>query len=291
MEMAASRLYSEKFLLNSLYRAAICKNADDFVRFQVDQINQNIPKFQSDFLTVNILHLNKKFMLDGEITSAVAHNSQNTINSYQRSLIHDEFTPISFLNAGTAMFNTAFRPMDDWIDQPIYRLHCTPYDHHWVLAVSYRFPHHKTTFIAFHYMRAKGTGFSEELSEEFVEYISYPFYLAWLHIYGAICADTLYEWLSLCAGMTEPRFHVVRAIAGQGLSNTQILAKNFGVSRSGIDKHITNSNEILLSQQPELQLSGSHNNNRTLAIGKAYLFFQFGAGAVLRNLPRRPSQG
>ena len=266
--MSASKLYSENFLLDDLYRAAIRKDADDFVRFQVDQINQNIPKFQSDFLTVNILHLNKKFMLDGDITSAVAHNSQNTIKSYQRSLIHDEFTPISFLNTGSAMFNTAFQSMDEWIDQPIYKLHCTPYDHHWVLGVSYRFPHYKTTFIAFQYLRAKGSGFSEELSEEFVEYISYPFYLSWLHIYGAICADTLHEWLSLCAGMTEPRFLLVRAIAGQGIGKTGTLAKNFGVSRSGIDKHIANTKEILLSRRPELQLSSNQYDCRPLAIGK-----------------------
>ncbi len=91
--------------------------------------------------------------------------------------------------------------------------------------------------------------------------------------------------------MAEPKFHVVRAIAGQGLSNARILAKNFGVSKSAIDKHIANAHDTLLARQPELQLSGDHFADRSLTIAKASQFFGFGVGAALRKLPRRLIKG
>jgi len=230
-------------------------------------------------------------MPDGEITSAVAHNSQKSIESYQRFMIHDEFTPISFLHTGTAMFNTAFRPIEEWLLQPIYKQHCTPFDFHWVIGLSYRFPHHKTTFLAFHYLQAKGEGFTHSLDEEFIEYVSYPFYLAWLHIYGAICADTLHQWLSLCAGMTLPRFLVIRTIAGQGIAHANTLGNTLNITTKTIYRHIENAQETILSQLPQSQIDGDHNASRILNIAKAYSFFEFGSGQLIRKLPRRVLKG
>lgn len=288
--MRGEDIYKNAFLVDELQRAATTMNRDQFVKFQVDSINCLGRNFHSDFLTVNILHLNDKFMLDGEITSAVAHTSQNTIDSYQRALIHDEFTPITFLHSGTALFNTSIRTMDEWIDHPIYTEHCTTYDLHWVLGISYRFPHHKTTFVAFDYIRAKGEPFSPDLTEEYVEYLSYPFYLAWLHIYGAICAETLKEWLTLCVGMTQPRFFVLRGIAGQGLTKAPMLADRFGLQPRTIHRHVENIFEQLLSREPELyKFEG--NANRLTSIQQAYRFMEFGAGNASRVLPRRKFDG
>ena len=119
--MRGETLFKRKFLLDELHRAATTMNRDQFVRFQMDMINQLGRNFVSDFLTVNILHLNGDFMLDGEITSAVAYNSQNTIESYQKALIHDDFTPITFLHSGSALFNTSILVMKLVLQENVYQ--------------------------------------------------------------------------------------------------------------------------------------------------------------------------
>jgi hypothetical protein len=257
-----------------------------FAKFQVDSIAQLGRDFVSDFLTVNILHLNDKFLLDGDITSAVAYTDEKTIESYQRALIHDTFTPLTFLNSGSALFLEATNSMDYWCDQTIFKEHCTPYEQYWILGVSYQYPHHKTTFIAFDYIRAKGEPFSSDLTEEYVEYVSYPFYLAWLHIHGAICGETLRGWLALCAGMTQARFTVLRAMAGQGITKAAELGGLLNLAQGTIHRHTENAYEALLSSGVEL-IDSTGNANRVLELTRQYQFFNYGMGNVARKLPRR----
>jgi len=284
--MRKEQIYSSDFLLNHICLAAEKLDRNDYAKFQVDSVNQLARDFKSDFLTVNILHLNEKLLLDGKITSAIAYASKNTIENYQKILIEDSFTPVTFLNPGTAIFNNSLKAMDEWIDLPIYKEHCTPFDHYWVIGISYQFPHHKTTFVAFDYMRAKGKPYNKLLSEEYIEYISYPFYLGWLRIYGAICSETLREWLSLCIGITQPRFFVLRAIAGQGETRAVKLAEALGVQPKAIYRHVENTFESILSLRPE-QYEYDGNADRISSILRSYRFLQFGSGALSRGLPRR----
>lgn len=282
----AEQIYQSRFLLNDLLPAALKMDRNDYAEFQLNEINKLCPQFQSDFLTVNILHLNAKFLLDGEITSAVARTPLDTITSYEKVLLHDSFTPLTFLNSGTAFFNDAVREIDDWIDQPIYTEHCTPFDHHWVLGVSYRYPHHKKTFVAFDYMRAKGEPYFSDLREEYVEYISYPFYLGWLHLYGAICSDTLRDWLVLCAGMSKARFLVIRGIAGEGITRAPDLSSALGLKSRTIHRHVEMTFDNILSVEPEKQIFEG-NADRVATIARAYRFMQFGSGSARRQLPRK----
>ena len=279
-------IYQSKFLLDDLLPAALTMNRNDFAEFQLSEINKLCPQFRSDFLTVNILHLNSKFILDGEITSAVARTPSDTILSYEQVLLHDTFTPLTFLNSGAALFNDSVREIDDWIDRPIYTEHCTPFDHHWVLGVSYRYPHHKKTFVAFDYIRAKGKPYPLELREEYVEYVSYPFYLCWLHVYGAICSETLRDWLTLCARMSEARFLVIRGIAGQGLTRAPDLSSALGLKPRTIHRHVEMTFENILSIEPEKQIFEG-NADRVATIAHAYRFMRFGSGSASRQLPRR----
>lgn len=280
------QIYQSKFLLGDLLPAVLTMDRNDFAEFQLNEINKLCPQFQSDFLTVNILHLNAKFLLDGEISSAVARTPSETITSYEKVLLHDSFTPLTFLNSGTALFNDAVREIDDWIDRPIYTEHCTPFDHHWVLGVSYSYPHHKKTFVAFDFIRAKGRPYPVTLREEYVEYISYPFYLGWLYLYGAICGETLREWLMLCSGMSEARFLVIRGIAGQGLTRANELSSALGVKPRTIHRHVEMTFENVLSLEPEKQVFEG-NADRVATIARAYRFMQLGSGKAQRELPRR----
>lgn len=284
--MKCDPLYQKQFLIGELLPAALRKEPKEFTKFQIEQIRENIPKFQPHKITVNILHLNDKNLPDGEISSTVANLPESVIDSYQKNLLHDSFTPITFSQTGSALFSEAVRSMQEWEDQLIYKNHCTPYGHYWVIGVSYQFPHHKKTFLAFDYMRDKGASFCSNLEEEYVEYISYPFYLAWLHIYNAICSDTLKEWLVLSAGMTEARFKIIRGIAGQGLPKAKFLAEHLNINPRTIHRHVENSFEQLLSLQPERQVYEG-NADRISSIMKAYRFMEYGASNVKRILPKR----
>lgn len=180
--MRPSLLYSREFLLAELYNSARLMSRNEYAHFQLGAINKYVKMLASDFLTVNILHMNSKGFPDGEIVSVVANHPNSVIGNYQKNLSYDLFTPLTFQHPGSALFVEAVRPMNEWECSDIYKKHCTPYGQYWVVGLSYLFPHKKKTYLAFDYMRAQGEkGYSDKLTEEFIEYISYPFYLGWLY--------------------------------------------------------------------------------------------------------------
>lgn len=290
--MHPDKLYNKEFLLGDLYSAATTMNPREYARFHFDSLNKYAKHFESDFLTVNILHLNKKQQLDGNIVSAVVNQPDSIIDNYQRNLAEDNFTPKTFIHSGTALFVEAENTMDYWYDSTIYKKHCTIYDQYWVLGISYPFPHKKTTFLAIDYMRAKGDGFLACLKESYIEYITYPFYLGWLHIHDeAICKETLHDWLTLVTEMTETRFHLLRSMAGHGVTNSKTLSKTFGVTPKTIDKNIANAFDALSVKFHEhsknkVVIPNRNNDQRSMLV-HAYRFMEFGKGDMERILPKR----
>lgn len=281
-----SIIYSKDFLLNDLYRASISMRREEYVYFHADKINELVDGFDFEFLHVSNFHVDKKFELDGEVTNAVAYTSPCSVDNYLRSQKYDDFSFHTYLNTGAALFNETIRSLPEWSDHKFYKMHCTVYNYHSILSISFHYPHHKKTFVAFDYLRAPWLDFSADLTEEFVEYITYPLFLGWLRVYGAICDETLKEWLSLCVGMTPPRFQVLRALNERGIVNRGQIAGSRGLSIKTIDRHIENAYEQLLRYKPDWT-DYSGNAGRVLALSQAYRFFAFGCGQVSRKLPRR----
>lgn len=293
--MAASIIYSQSFLLNDLFKAAslMKRKHNDFAEFQLKSINQLALNFKPEFLTINILQLNKKMMLDGDIVSSVANHPSSVISSYQRHILGDHFTPNTILNPGVALYIDAIKPMDYWVETPIYKNHCTPYSQYWVIGLSYRHPQSQSAFIAFDYMRPEGQPFSYKLTEEYIEYISFPFYLAWLYLHDAICENTLKEQLTLCAETPEIGFHVLRSIVGECIAQPGLLSKYLQRSEGTIRRQIENlylklPSEYKKSQQMYINSNGKRAMaNRVLVLSQAYRYLSFGEGKIERPLPRR----
>ena len=284
--MRASPVYSSHFLLDDLYRAATKMNRDEYVCFHADMLKKHSEKLRFDALTVNILHVDRNGFPDGGITSAVAHVAKSVIGSYEKHLALDAFTPLTFSQTGTALFIETVKPIDYWLDSPVYKHHCSPYDFHWVIGVSYKYPHQKTAFVAFDYMKAKGAAHSLALTEFDIEYLSYPFYLGWLYQYGAICNETLYHWLNLLADTPPARFRVLRGLAEPGVFHAGMFARNIGSSKKSVYRHLEHAFEELRVKDNEIS-EFDYNANRLLALSKAYRFFEFGAASSQSHLPTR----
>ncbi|MEP1265063.1 MAG: helix-turn-helix domain-containing protein [Rhizobiaceae bacterium] len=270
--------------------AAIAMPHQEFAKFQADSLNQMSKRLNFDALTVNLVRLNQHGIPDGDIVSAVAYTPISTISNYQRHLHLDEFTPFTFMQPGSAVFVDAVKPMDYWENSTGYRVHCTPYDFHWVLGISYAFPFHASAVVAIDYMRAKSRNFPNDLEEFEVEYLSFPYYLGWLLQFGAIDQHILRFWLALLADMPPSRFRVVRGFAERKAVNAKTLARSMGCSKKTIYRHLEHAfDELLLRDNRLTDLIGSP--NRILALSQAYRFFEFGSAAVERVLPVRRSGG
>ncbi|MEP1206363.1 MAG: hypothetical protein ABJM29_17410 [Rhizobiaceae bacterium] len=289
--MRTATIYQSRFLLKELYPAALKSSRSEFVQFHADAINQNCRQLTFDALTVNILRVNDKGLPDGDIVSAVAHVSESVVANYQKHLLLDQFTPITLAQPGTAVFIEAVRPIDHWENTEIYKKHCTPFDFYWVLGVSYIYPFHTTALVAFDYMRSKGDAYCNELSEFEVEYLSYPFYLGWLHQFGAIGPETLRQWLTLLADMPPARFRVIRGLAEPRAFNARTFAQSIGSTQNTVYRHLEHAFEELMVRDSDfIDLDGSI--NRILALSKAYRFFEFGTASSQRILPtRKPPVG
>ena len=287
--MRTSWLYKKPFLVEELFRAIIKLDRTGYAKYHAATLNEFSKSLTFDALTVNILHLNQKGLPDGKIVSSVANVSKSVIPNYQRHLALDEFTPQTFFEPGSALFIEATNPIDYWVDTPIYRQHCTPYDFHWVIGVSYCFPHQKRTFVVFDYMRAQEQNYGPELTEFEVEYLSFPFYLGWLYQYGAICPDTLFDWLTLIADMPPARFRVLRAFFDACNFSASQFSGQTNITKKTVYRHVEQAFDELIIKKPQLQgIDG--NANRLLSLTRAYSFLSFGASANNRDLPVRCSE-
>ena len=284
--MKIHHIFSKDYLLKELYPAVLSLPRKQYVYFHADAMNREIASLSFDFLTANILHLDKRCFPEGEIISEVAYAHESSKKTYEKNLIKDDFTPLTLLTPGSALFAEAIKPMDVWIDTPIWHSHCVEQDFHWVIAISYKYPHRKKTVITFHYVKSKGAPFHISITEELIEYFSFPFFLGWLFQYGAICHETLKEWLTLMIGVSPERFRILRALADPGMASARTLAENLFVSSSTVYKHLENSFDTLLTLEPGRQQFNG-NANRILSLAKAYSFMDFGAASCRRILPKR----
>ncbi|MEP4292187.1 MAG: hypothetical protein ABJ358_09745 [Rhizobiaceae bacterium] len=260
----------------------------EFAKFHADSLNQMSPRLNFDALTINLARHNQKGLPDGEIVSAVANTPRSVIANYGRHIHLDEFTPLTFLQPGSAVFVDAVTSMENWASSAIYKIVCSPYDFHWVLGVSYVYPFHTKSVVAIDYMCCKENAFANDLEEFEVEYLTFPYFLGWLFQFGAIDAQTLRLWLSHIANMPPARFRVVRGLAERKAFNARSFSKAIGCSQKTVYRHLEIAFEELVCRNNELaSLDGT--SNRILALSNAYRFFEFGTASVSRTLPlRRP---
>lgn len=284
--MQLGNIYRSEFLLGDLIAATKKQDKDSFVSFQGQKSLELTRSPLFDFLAVNILRLKPDGSLDGELLGAVYNVSPLVIKSYEKNLYLDDFTPQLFGSLGSAVFNESVRPMDDWLDRPIYRSHCNFFDYHRVCEVAYSYPFHVNPKIVMFISVDKNRQFPTDLSEEIVEYIFFPFYLGWLHVYRLIDVHTLRHWLSLLVGMTLPRFRIIRALFEPCTLSTKQMANDLDLSTSAVNRHLENAMENLMRISPHLQEKDG-NANRLAELLKAYRFFEFAPSSINRKFPKR----
>jgi len=284
--MRSSPIYKPSFLTELLPACASSLDGDKFAEFQGKSLLEMVSSSFFDFLAVNAFHLKSTGFLDGSLTSFVYNVDQAVIPSYENNLLHDDFTPMLFGSPGTAMFNNAVRPMDDWETRPIYTEHCNLFDYGEVCEVAFSFPFHKHPKIVIFISKEPGQRFPYEISEEQVEYLFFPFYLGWLRVMGLVDQSTLLQWMRLLSGMTLARFRVLRSLFEPKPWNLKGSAMQLGLSDAAIYRHIEGAFEHLVKVEPTLQ-SGVGSANRLVELSKAYSFFSFAPGEIRRTLPRK----
>lgn len=284
--MRISPIYRSEFLLKDLVKRASSRDGDAFLNFQGNSLLQIMGNDLFDFMAVNTFYLRQNGTLDGGLTSSVFNAPKAVVESYERNILHDTFTPTLFAKTGTAVFNSAVKSMEEWEDSPIYTEHCSIFDFGVVCEVAYTFPFHRLPRIVIFMSKAPGAQFSAHLTEEEIEYIFFPFYLGWLRVFDLIDHETLDRWLQLLCGMSLARFRVLRSLFEPQPWNGKKRALELGVSDAAIYRHIEGAFEHLLTVDPELQ-NDNVSANRLVELTKAYYFFSFAPGEIKRSMPRK----
>jgi len=148
----APHIYKEQFLLNDLYRAATSCSPKDFACFHLKSLKNHIG---CEFLTVNVLDISVIGQPDSLIASAIANVDKACITSYANHLQHDCFTPTLFMYPGSTVFADAQRPMDEWFEQNIYKLHCNLFSFYWTAVITYQCAYRQRLRLAFYYINPK----------------------------------------------------------------------------------------------------------------------------------------
>lgn len=284
--MKPSPIYRADFLMGELHPAALQMNWQDFIHFQTDTINNLAKGFDIDSIKVAAAPIGRNKGLGHELSGAVSYGDLGLLENYRDHLDFDDLSPLVIQSPGSALFGEALMSSQDWRNHPLHLSHCLPFGITAGIALGYHFPLFRRSAMIMLYFRHRDPVFPPSLTEEYVEYISFPFYLCWLYKMRSICQDTLKEWLGSCADMSQARFLVLRAMAGQGIAKASDLAEGLGLSVGTIRRHTENAYEALLRQNADwVEVAG--NASRVIDITRQYHFFRYGPGNIRRPLPRR----
>ncbi len=233
----APNVYKEKFLLNDLYKAATSCRPEDFARFHLNSLKGRIG---CEFITINVLDTNAMDRPEGQMESVVAGVDTACIKNYANHLQHDYFTPKLFRYPGTAGFADAQRPMDEWFEQNIYKLHCNLFSFYWIAGLTYRCAYRRRARIGINYINPKEKPFSSPLtlSEFDIEYLSFPFFLGWLYQFRDIDADELNYRLSYLIDLPPGQFLAIRSLMWQPLMNSQKISDALGLSLKAFHRRL-----------------------------------------------------
>lgn len=278
MKASLKLLYSKDFLLKELWPCATRSDPKDFAVFHAKTVKAVFPDLEFDFLAINRIHLNAKGVLD---IGSVYDCPQKIIASCERTLHHDLFLPVVPNHCGAAPNSGEVESTEQCDETPFFKSHCHIFDTQHAIGMAYQFPHHKLSFLTFYYMCSPNTQCATDVNKKWVEYVSLPFCLAWMHLHDRICAQTLKDYLSRLIGKTPERLQVLREIASSPAFNAKNAANQLGVSVHTIYKHVSEAHqELLCHDSLDKRLFTDGNSNRIHLLAHQYRFLSWAGRGV-----------
>lgn len=277
--------YTAEFL-EEMHGRACQDDHRAFSKFQANSLKTILGTDYFDYLIVLLVGLDRSGLVSETIFGRTHEIDERILTSYDAISLTDEFTPILARNSGTFLHNTALNSIEKLFSEfALYRDFAQTFDFYQFGAIAYQVPFRTRQKVVFFLSKGNRANFDCRYTEEELEYVIFPFFLAWLHRLNIIDSLYLKRWLALIEGITLPRFRVLRAFFEQEAQGVKEIAKGLGVSKHGVYRHIEHSFETLLSLNPKLDLSEG-SKNRLVEIGKAYSFLGFGPSFLSRKIPR-----
>lgn len=223
-------VYSRRFLLEELPRTSDRLYNDAFARYQCERVGDLNPSFKASVLSVSQVHCER----DGEFVDANLFGGCNVpkdaIKLYRRVHHLDVMAETTWQSTGSAIFNTDFQSVDDWLADEFYTEFKAPLGLHHTVILNLHSPFNQRARIRFSYQTEFPKTFGDDLTKDEVEFYTLPFYIVWLCRIGQIDRDTMLVWLGTLEGMTPLRLVLLRELTSFRQYRNAATAAKLGIS-------------------------------------------------------------
>ena len=165
--------------------------------FQRSTMAKIWPEFHYDFSNTSKVEIDQQ-LGPSDLATIFCNLPDSTLESYLENAIHDDLSPLAYINQGRIIVHNKLREQNEWMSHPFFVNHCMKYGIYGSSSIGYLYPAHRATYIAFDYMGNKTNKCWDNIDHLPLEYLSFPFALAWLYRFGAMDIEEL-----------ERRFHAL----------------------------------------------------------------------------------
>lgn len=232
--------FSPGFLIRDLQEATFKCSDQEFARFHQESLRHLLPGFDPHVFSVCIQKISKS----GKLRTIDAYQGVN-IDAHAHLLyrkIHhtDGVFQASWLNPGTAVFNTDFKSLEEWHETRLYQEFKSPLGLYHAVLLTYQLPFSTEKFIKFVYDSGAGRTFCEKLTKDEIEYVTMPFTFAWLHKFGYIDDTTFRRILSLLENITPMQLFLLRELVNIPVYQNKTVAAKFKISGRVVNNYFAN---------------------------------------------------
>ncbi len=110
--------------------------------------------------------------------------------------------------------------------------------------------------------------------EDALQYLSVPFYFAWLMRWGHIDVATLEDWYRLLVGVTPARLNLLREIVCVGRYQTGVIANRLALSDRVVRNYIAEALHAVSHLLPDLEMA-SANSSQCIDLVRYYWFLRY----------------
>jgi hypothetical protein len=261
--------YSRGFFLDELLVAADSDRDRDFVKFQLDCLSRFRRGFEVDACSVVLCGLDSNNLI-ANTNAAIGWNlPEGEVDAYRRCQRLEEPRAAVLRNAGTAVFHSDFRSLEEWRETPIFPQYYQPLNVLHSASVAFLVPFQSDQRVQFTYFKTLDRQFDPSLSKEEVVFLSAPFYFAWAYRWGLIDLATFREWLLLLVGCKPLQLFLLRALIAMPRYSLGRVSEMFGMQSRNVNHHFAEVYETVL---PLLAGEGGFAGNASKMVDLAQAF-------------------
>ena len=245
-----------------------------FAEYQCARVAECHQGFQPDSLSVSVQRFTDQGVFLRTEYAGIYNHPENAYKKYLEFAHLDVMANANWVHRGSAIFNTHFMPMEEWMDDEFYSRFKEPLGFHHTVIIAYQMPFRNHFRLRFNYQTEHPKQFGASLTKADAEYITLPFMICWLYKLNVIDKDHMCAWLERLSGLTLIQLSILRHLTGRGQFDPESICRFLSIHPARFEAEM-NSLRVRLKDGGLVPYDRAHLEPTLLDMANAFDFLRF----------------